>query len=52
MENLTANFTTWIDLIKSLMTLFGEFPLNLLLVGSLFSMGFGMFIHAKHAAKA
>lgn len=52
METLTANFSTWIDLIKQAMSLFGEFPLNLLLVGSLFGIAFAIFRRAKGAAKS
>lgn len=52
MENLTTNFGTWVDLIKQAMALFGEFPLNLLLVGSLFGVAFGIFRKAKKSAKA
>ena len=52
METLTANFTTWVDLIKTAMSLFSEFPLNLLLVGSLFGVAFGIFRKAKKSAKA
>lgn len=52
METLTTNFGTWVDLIKQAMALFGEFPLNLLLVGSLFGVAFAIFRRAKGAAKA
>lgn len=52
MEGLTANFATWIELIKTAMGLFSEFPLNLLLVGSLFGVAFSIFRRAKKSAKA
>ena len=52
MESLSTNFGTWVDLIKQAMGLFSEFPLNLLLVGSLFGVAFAIFRRAKGAAKS
>ena len=52
MEGLTSNFSTWVDLVKSAMGLFSEFPLNLLLVGSLFGVAFAIFRRAKGSAKS
>lgn len=38
-------------LVKSVMGLFSEFPLNVLLIASLCFVGFGIFKSAKKAAK-
>lgn len=40
-----------INLVKSFMGLFSEFPLNVLLIGGLASMAFGIFRKGKKAAK-
>lgn len=50
MENLTENMTTALALIKSVMSLFGEFPLNLILVFSLGGVAFKLFKRARRAA--
>lgn len=47
----TAIVTELVNLTKSVMVLFAEFPLNVLLVGSLAFMGFGFFRAAKHAVR-
>ncbi len=39
-----------VNLIKSVMTLFGEFPLNVLLIATLCFVAFGLFGRAKRAA--
>lgn len=39
-----------VNLVKNVMTLFGEFPLNVLLVASLCFVAFGLFSRAKRAA--
>mgnify|MGYP004478340903 CR=1 FL=1 len=39
-----------ITLVKSVMGLFSEFPLNVLLIASLCFVGFALFGRAKHAA--
>lgn len=41
-----------ISLVKSVMGLFKEFPLNILLIGSLAFVAFGLFSKAKRAAKS
>ena len=43
--------TQLIDLVKSVMSLFSEFPLNLLLVASLATAAFAIFRSAKKAAR-
>lgn len=50
MENLTANTSTVLELIKSMMSLFGEFPLNLILVASLGGVAFKLFRKGRKAA--
>lgn len=40
-----------IGLVKSVMGLFGEYPLNLILIFSLAGVAFGLFRKAKKAAK-
>ena len=50
METLTTNATSIIDLVKTAMGLFSEFPLNLILVASLIGVAFGIFRKAKRAA--
>lgn len=47
----TGLVTQIIDFVKSIMGLFGVFPLNIFLTGGLFGMGFGIFKAAKRAAK-
>lgn len=42
--------TEVVNLVKSVMGLFSEFPLNVLLVASLCFVAFGLFRRAKHAA--
>lgn len=51
MESLTANTSTVLELVKSVMSLFGEFPLNIILVFSLAGVAFALFRKAKRAAK-
>lgn len=51
MENLTTNAAALVDLVKTAMGLFSEFPLNLILVASLVGVAFGIFKRAKRAAK-
>ena len=51
MENLTTNASTMVDLVKTAMGLFSEFPLNLILVASLVGVAFGIFKRAKRAAR-
>lgn len=46
----TAIVSELIDLVKSVMGLFSEFPLNVLLVASLCFVAFGLFGRAKSAA--
>ncbi|MCH5261658.1 MAG: hypothetical protein J1F42_01975 [Lachnospiraceae bacterium] len=50
MENLTANIETVISLVKSMMGLFGEFPLNLVLVAMLGGVAFKLFRKGRKAA--
>lgn len=50
METLTANTSTVLELIKSMMSLFGEFPLNLILVASLGGVAFKLFRKGRKAA--
>lgn len=50
-ESLTTNTSTLIDLVKAAMGLFSEFPLNIILVGALVGVAFGIFRKAKKAAK-
>lgn len=42
--------TELVNLTKTVMGLFGEFPLNFMLVGGLCGIAFGIFRNAKHAA--
>lgn len=42
--------TEMLNLVKTMMGLFTEFPLNILLVASLASVGFGIFAIARRAA--
>lgn len=51
MESLTSNATAMVDLVKTAMGLFSEFPLNLILVASLVGVAFGIFKRAKRAAR-
>ena len=51
MESLTTNASTMVDLVKTAMGLFSEFPLNLILVASLVGVAFGIFKKAKRAAR-
>lgn len=50
-EALTTNIASIIALVKSIMTLFGEFPLNLILASMLGGIGFTWFRKAKKAVK-
>lgn len=50
MENLTANTTTVLEIVKSMMGLFGEFPLNIILVASLGGVAFKLFRKGRRAA--
>ena len=47
----TALVTELINLVKSTMGLFTEFPLNVYLIGGLTFLGFGIFRSAKHAVR-
>ena len=51
MENLATTMETVITITKSCMGLFTEFPLNIMLVGGLAGIGFGIFASAKRAAR-
>lgn len=51
MESLSTNASTMVDLVKTAMGLFSEFPLNLILVASLVGVAFGVFKRAKRAAR-
>lgn len=42
--------TELLNLVKTMMSLFKEFPLNILLVSSLACVGFGIFAVARRAA--
>lgn len=42
--------TELINLVKTVMGLFSEFPLNIILIGSLCGLAFGLFRKAKRAA--
>lgn len=46
----TAIVTELVALVKSVMVLFSEFPLNVLLIASLCFVAFGLFGRAKSAA--
>lgn len=46
----TSLVTEFIALVKSVMSLFGEFPLNVLLIATLCFVAFGLFRCAKRAA--
>lgn len=50
MESLTTNAGSVIELVKTAMTLFTEFPLNVMLVASLVGVGFGIFRKARKAS--
>lgn len=50
METLTTNTSTVLEIVKSMMTLFGEFPLNLILVASLGGVAFKLFRKGRRAA--
>ena len=47
----TSIVTELITLVKNVMGLFSEFPLNVLLISSLCFVAFGIFKRAKSAAK-
>lgn len=47
----TGLVTEVVNFVKQLMGLFGEFPLNIFLIGSLAAVGFGLFRKAKKAAR-
>lgn len=52
MENtLTTDVTTIVALVKSIMTLFSEFPLNLILASMVGGIGFSWFKKAKRAVR-
>lgn len=46
----TSAVTEIVNLLKTLMGLFGEFPLNFILIGGLAGIAFGIFRKAKAAA--
>lgn len=46
----TSLVTEVVSLVKNVMSLFGEFPLNVLLIASLCFVAFGLFARAKRAA--
>lgn len=46
----TSIVTEVVELVKSVMVLFSEFPLNVLLIASLCFVAFGLFGRAKRAA--
>lgn len=48
----TSLVSEMIDLVKSVMGLFKEYPLNLMLIASLAGVAFGLVIKGKVAAKA
>ena len=50
MESLTTNTSTVLELMKAMMGLFGEFPLNLILVASLGGVAFKLFRKGRRAA--
>ncbi|MBQ2936880.1 MAG: hypothetical protein IJD96_11660 [Lachnospiraceae bacterium] len=50
MESLTTNAGTVIELVKQCMGIFTEFPMNILLAGSLVGVGFSIFRKAKKSA--
>lgn len=47
----TAIVNELVNLVKTVMGLFSEFPLNVLLISSLVFVAFGVFGRAKRAAK-
>lgn len=47
----TAIVSELVSLVKTVLGLFGEFPLNVILIGSLFGVAIGIFRSAKRAAK-
>ena len=46
----TSLVTELVNLVKTVMGLFSEFPLNVLLIASLCFVAFGLFARAKRAA--
>lgn len=50
MESLTANTTTFLTLMKSMLSLFEVFPLNLILVACLGGVAFKLFRKGRKAA--
>ena len=46
----TEVVTELVNLVKTVMGLFSEFPLNVLLIAGLCFVAFGLFSRAKHAA--
>ena len=46
----TSIVTELVNLVKNVMSLFSEFPLNVLLIASLCFVAFGLFSRAKSAA--
>lgn len=47
----TALVNELVSLVKTVIGLFAEFPLNVILIGSLFGVALGIFGMAKRAAK-
>lgn len=47
----TALVSELINLVKTTMGLFSQFPLNVYLIGGLTFLGFGIFRSAKHAVR-
>lgn len=50
MESLTSNVETVLSVMKSMMSLFGEFPLNLILTAMLGGVAFKLFRKGRKAA--
>lgn len=48
--DLTASTETLVDMLKSMLGLFSEFPLNIILVASLCGVAFKLFRKGKNAA--
>lgn len=50
MENIGTNTTALMTLVTTVMGIFSEFPLNIILVGSLAGVAFKLFGKAKRTA--
>ena len=50
-STLLTDVTSIVDVVKAVMSLFSEFPLNIIIASMIGGIGFQWFTKAKHAAK-